>query len=107
MPKTAQIRALRFGLWAIPIVFSFVALIHGQIGGATQGGVQRGQGPAHDWSNESPGARHLISTADLPKPGDTEAATMNMQLGRLARGRAVVGSLLEGSAHDLRSWRQP
>jgi hypothetical protein len=30
-----------------------------------------------------------------------------MQLGRLNRGRAVAGSLLAGSAGDLRSWRQP
>ena len=38
---------------------------------------------------------------------DTEAAAMNMQLGRLTRGRAVAGSLLAGAADDFRSWRQP
>jgi len=38
---------------------------------------------------------------------DTETAVMNMQLGRLTRGRAVAASLLAGSAEDFRSWRQP
>ena len=38
---------------------------------------------------------------------DTEAAAMNMQLGRLNRGRAVAASLLAGSADAFRSWRQP
>jgi hypothetical protein len=32
---------------------------------------------------------------------------MNMQLGRLKRGRSVAASLLAGSADDFRSWRQP
>jgi len=44
---------------------------------------------------------------DSKRDRDTEAATMNMQLGRLTRGRAVAASLLAGSADDLRSWRQP
>ena len=38
---------------------------------------------------------------------DTEAATLNMALGRLTRGRAVAASLLAGSAADFRTWRQP
>jgi hypothetical protein len=44
---------------------------------------------------------------DSKRDRDTEAATMNMQLGRLMRGRAVAASLLAGSADDFRSWRQP
>src|SRR6185436_888539 len=44
---------------------------------------------------------------DSKRDRDTEAAAMNMQLGRLNRGRAVAGSLLAGSADDFRSWRQP
>ena len=31
-------------------------------------GVLRGEGQFDDWSNEHPGDRHLIRTADLPKP---------------------------------------
>jgi hypothetical protein len=38
---------------------------------------------------------------------DTETAAMNMQLGRLTRGRSVAASVLAGSGDDLRSWRQP
>ena len=38
---------------------------------------------------------------------DTEVSAMNMQQGRLTRGRAVASSLLAGSADDFRSWRQP
>src|SRR5882672_4519705 len=44
---------------------------------------------------------------DSKRDRDTEAAAMNMQLGRLNRGRAVAASLLAGSADDFRSWRQP
>src|SRR5207247_845153 len=44
---------------------------------------------------------------DSKRDRDTEAASMNMQLGRLNRGRAVAASLLAGSAADFRSWRQP
>ena len=44
---------------------------------------------------------------DSKRDRDTEAAAMNMQLGRLNRGRAVAASLLAGSAGDFRSWRQP
>jgi hypothetical protein len=44
---------------------------------------------------------------DSKRDRDTETAVMNMQLGRLTRGRAVAGSLLAGSADDFRSWRQP
>ena len=44
---------------------------------------------------------------DSKRNRDTEAAAMNMQLGRLTRGRAVAASLLVGSADDFRSWRQP
>ena len=44
---------------------------------------------------------------DSKRDRDTEAAAMNMQLGRLIRGRAVTASLLTGSADDFRSWRQP
>ena len=44
---------------------------------------------------------------DSKRERDTEAAAMNMQLGRLERGRAVAASLVEGSANDLRTWRQP
>ena len=44
---------------------------------------------------------------DSKRDRDTEVAAMNMQLGRLNRGRAVASSLLAGSADDFRSWRQP
>lgn len=44
---------------------------------------------------------------DSKRDRDTEVATMNMQLGRLNRGRAVAASLLAGSADDFHSWRQP
>ena len=44
---------------------------------------------------------------DSKRDRDTEAAAMNMQLGRLNRGRSVAASLLAGSAYDFRSWRQP
>jgi hypothetical protein len=44
---------------------------------------------------------------DTKRDRDTEASAMNMQLGRLNRGRTVSGSLLAGSADDFRSWRQP
>ncbi len=44
---------------------------------------------------------------DAKRERDTETALMNMQLGRLQRGRAVAGSLLAGSAENLRAWRQP
>lgn len=44
---------------------------------------------------------------DSKRDRDSEAAAMNMQLGRLMRGRAVAASLLAGSADDFRSWRQP
>jgi hypothetical protein len=38
---------------------------------------------------------------------DTEAATMNMRLIAMQRGRAVGRSYIEGSADALRTWRQP
>jgi hypothetical protein len=38
---------------------------------------------------------------------DTEASAINMQLERLARGRAVAAGLLDGAAEDFRTWRQP
>jgi hypothetical protein len=45
---------------------------------------------------------------DNKRARDTEAAVMNMQLGRL---RSIDdeggGSFLAGAAHDLRTWRQP
>jgi hypothetical protein len=44
---------------------------------------------------------------DAKRGRDTEAAAMNMQLGRLLGGRAVAASLVAGSAQDLRTWRQP
>jgi hypothetical protein len=44
---------------------------------------------------------------DSKRDRDTEAAVMNMQLGRLTRGRSVAASVLAGSADDFRSWRQP
>ena len=44
---------------------------------------------------------------DSKRDRDTEVAAMNMQLGRLNRGRSVAASLLAGSADDFRSWRQP
>ena len=44
---------------------------------------------------------------DSKRDRDTEVAAMNMQQGRLTRGRAVASSLLAGSADDFRSWRQP
>jgi hypothetical protein len=44
---------------------------------------------------------------DSKRDRDSEAATMNMQIGRLTRGRSVAASLLAGSADEFRSWRQP
>jgi hypothetical protein len=44
---------------------------------------------------------------DSKRDRDTEAAAMNMQLGRLTRGRAVAASVVVGSADAFRSWRQP
>ena len=44
---------------------------------------------------------------DNKRARDTEAAAMNMQLGRLRDGRAAKTSLLAGAGDDLRSWRQP
>jgi len=44
---------------------------------------------------------------DSKRDRDTEAAAMNMQLGRLNRGRAVAASLLAGAAEEFQSWRQP
>jgi conjugal transfer/entry exclusion protein len=38
---------------------------------------------------------------------DSEAASMNMQLGGLMYGRAAGASLVRGAADDLRRWRQP
>ena len=38
---------------------------------------------------------------------DTEAATMNMRLGGMRDGHAAGTRLIEGSANDLRTWRQP
>jgi hypothetical protein len=44
---------------------------------------------------------------DNKRARDTEAAGMNMQLGRLRDGRAAATSLVTGAADDLRSWKQP
>jgi hypothetical protein len=44
---------------------------------------------------------------DSKRERDTEAAAMNMRLGRLNRGQSVAASLLAGSAVDFRAWRQP
>jgi hypothetical protein len=38
---------------------------------------------------------------------DTDAAAMNMQLGRLRDGRSAEFSLIAGSGDDLRTWKQP
>jgi hypothetical protein len=38
---------------------------------------------------------------------DTEAATMNMRLLGMRDGRAAGASLAQGTADDLRTWRQP
>lgn len=38
---------------------------------------------------------------------DTEAATMNMRLGRLRDGRSAAASVVRGAGDDLRTWRQP
>jgi len=38
---------------------------------------------------------------------DSDAAAMNMQLGRLRDGRNAGLSLLAGAANDLRTWKQP
>jgi hypothetical protein len=44
---------------------------------------------------------------DNKRDRDAEAAAMNMQLERLRWGAAANQSLVEGSADDLRAWRQP
>lgn len=38
---------------------------------------------------------------------DSEAALMNMQLGRLRGGRPAATALVDRAADDLRTWRQP
>jgi hypothetical protein len=44
---------------------------------------------------------------DSKRDRDTEVAALNMQLGRLARGRDVAASVVAGSAEAFRTWRQP
>jgi len=44
---------------------------------------------------------------DNKRTRDSEAAAMNMQLGRLRSGHAASASLVTGVADDLRTWRQP
>lgn len=44
---------------------------------------------------------------DNKRARDSEAAGLNMQLGRLRDGRAVNARLLAGAGADLRTWRQP
>ena len=44
---------------------------------------------------------------DNKRARDTEAAAMNMQLGRLLYGRAAGTNLVAGAANDLRGWKQP
>ena len=44
---------------------------------------------------------------DNKRARDTEAAVMNMQLGRLRDGRAAGANFVTGAANDLRAWRQP
>jgi hypothetical protein len=38
---------------------------------------------------------------------DTEAATMNMRLIGMRDGRTAGANLIQGTADDLRTWRQP
>lgn len=45
--------------------------------------------------------------AQAKRRRDTEAATMNMRLVAMQRGRDVGRSYIEGSAEALRTWRQP
>ena len=45
--------------------------------------------------------------AQAKRRRDTEAATMNMRLVAMQRGRDVGRSYIEGSADALRTWRQP
>ena len=44
---------------------------------------------------------------DNKRARDTDAAVMNMQLGRLRDGHAAGTALVDGAAADLRSWKQP
>jgi hypothetical protein len=44
---------------------------------------------------------------DNKRSRDTEAAAMNMQVGRLRYGRAAGSDLLAGAGDDLRTWKQP
>lgn len=44
---------------------------------------------------------------DNKRSRDTEAAVMNMQLGRLRDARAANTALLAGAGDDLRTWKQP
>jgi hypothetical protein len=44
---------------------------------------------------------------DNKRTRDTEAAAMNMQLGRLRGAWDEGGGFLEGAANDLRRWKQP
>jgi hypothetical protein len=44
---------------------------------------------------------------DNKRDRDTEAAIMNMQLGRLKDGAAANATFIAGAGDDLRTWRQP
>ena len=44
---------------------------------------------------------------DNKRARDTEAAAMNMQLGRLRGGPDEGGGFLTGAGNDLRTWKQP
>src|SRR5690242_2226160 len=80
MPKDNHIGISRSSIFFALVMFGITLLpmAYGQRSGSAgqnSSGVERGQGPASDWPNEKPGDRHLISPADLPKPGATESAT--------------------------------
>ena len=73
-----------------------------------QGRRRRAGGPAQDTASNqllSHALEQLLAQAKRRR--DTEAATMNMRLVAMQRGRDVGRSFIEGSADALRTWRQP
>jgi len=72
-------------------------------------GVLRGEGQFDDWSNEHPGDRHLIRTADLPKPyASSSTANRSKVVHRPERAwpQAPAGFKVEQVATGLENARQ-
>ncbi|HXT01874.1 MAG TPA: PQQ-dependent sugar dehydrogenase [Elusimicrobiota bacterium] len=76
---------------------------------AVSAGVLLGAGPFTDYTSETPGARHHITTADLPAPGATESANNGPSLVKRPDGawpRAPKGWKVSLYAEGLKNPRQ-